>query len=231
MRLCTHIWGCFGRTMWARLTSRDCLVSNHTRRCPGPVDLPDKPLLGNKILRIAVVPQSLLLDLPRLNIVTPSAPGCFQAALPQTSVSVELQSHNLVALETEYHLQLTDKIAIRCCGPASKTKPAMPQMPTPNGRRMSTMSTQDQDFDAASLHTIMTGSNETMISANKSMFFLEMNPFAPVSVVLLHMLCKIPVKSPLPEPRAISARSRTLKRSFQRLLFGASWPRCGSLSL
>lgn len=57
---------------------------------------------------------------------------------------------------------------------------------------MSTMSTQDQDFDAGSLRTIMTGSNETIISANKSMFFLEMNPFAPVSVVLLHMLCKVP---------------------------------------
>lgn len=57
---------------------------------------------------------------------------------------------------------------------------------------MSTMSTQDQESEAASLHTIMTGSNETIISANQSMFFLEMNPFAPVSVVLLHMLCKVP---------------------------------------
>lgn len=76
----------------------------------------------------------------------------------------------------------------------------MSQMLAPNGRRMSTMSTagrslQDHEHDAASLHTIMTGSNETIISANKSMFFLEMNPFAPVSVVLLHMLCKVPKPS------------------------------------
>ena len=66
----------------------------------------------------------------------------------------------------------------------------------PNGRRMGTMSTPGrsipEELDAASLHTIMTGSNETIMSANKPMFFLEMNPFAPVSVVLLHMLCKIP---------------------------------------
>lgn len=66
------------------------------------------------------------------------------------------------------------------------------------------MSTQDQDFDAASLHTIKTGSNETMISANKSMFFLEMNPFAPVTVVLLHMLCKTPRRMSFPESHIVS---------------------------
>lgn len=57
---------------------------------------------------------------------------------------------------------------------------------------MSTPEPSIQDFDSASLRTIITGSNETMNSANKSMFFLEMNPFAPISVVLLHMLCKFP---------------------------------------
>lgn len=36
--------------LWVTLTSRDCLASNQTRRCPGPVGLPGKPLLGNKIL-------------------------------------------------------------------------------------------------------------------------------------------------------------------------------------
>ncbi|KAI3394896.1 hypothetical protein diail_2131 [Diaporthe ilicicola] len=73
----------------------------------------------------------------------------------------------------------------------------MAQMQTPNGRRMSTMSTpevsiQGQAIDSTSLHTVMTGSSETMISAKRPMFFLEMNPFAPVSVVLLHMLCCSP---------------------------------------
>lgn len=124
--------------------------------------------------------------------------------MPQQSpVAVKLLSPNIVALKTGKYPQLADSIAICCCGPANKTEPTMPQMLAPNGRRMSTMSTQDQDTEAASLHTIMTGSNETIISANKSMFFLEMNPFAPVSVVLLHMLCKVPVKSPpspLPPP-------------------------------
>lgn len=86
----------------------------------------------------------------------------------------------------------------------------MPQTLTPSGRRMSTISTQDQELDATSLHTIMTGSNETIISANKSMFFLEMNPFAPVSVVLLHMLCKAPSQVPSPETTYISASVQTL---------------------
>ncbi|KAK2600399.1 hypothetical protein N8I77_009936 [Diaporthe amygdali] len=83
-----------------------------------------------------------------------------------------------------------DSIAIYC---RFSSKDDMAQMPTCDGRQTSTISTpgtsiQEQAFEAASLHTVMTGSNETIISANKSMFFLEMNPFAPVSVVLLHML-------------------------------------------
>lgn len=43
-------------------------------------------------------------------------------------------------------------------------------------------------LDAPSLHTITSGSNETVIAETQSMFFLEMNPLAPVSVVLLHIL-------------------------------------------
>lgn len=196
--------------IWVTLTSRDSLASSQTRRCPGPVGLPEKSPWGNKTLRIAVVPQSLLLDLHRLKIVVSRSRSCFWAVPQQSLVAVELLSPNIIALQTGKHLQLADSISICRCGSASKTKSAMPQMLTPNGRRMSTMSTQDQDLDAASLHTIMTGSNETIISANKSMFFLEMNPFAPVSVVLLHMLCKVPVKCPLPKPHIISAPNTVL---------------------
>lgn len=96
----------------------------------------------------------------------------------------------------------------------------MPQTLTPSGRRMSTISTQDQELDATSLHTIMTGSNETIISANKSMFFLEMNPFAPVSVVLLHMLCKVPSQVPPPETTCISAPGKILQSLLQTALRG-----------
>lgn len=51
----------------------------------------------------------------------------------------------------------------------------------PSARRMSTRSIP------RSLQTIVSGSNETL-QEDQSMFFLEMNPFAPVSVVLLHVL-------------------------------------------
>ncbi|KUI55742.1 Putative 2-succinyl-6-hydroxy-2,4-cyclohexadiene-1-carboxylate synthase [Cytospora mali] len=66
----------------------------------------------------------------------------------------------------------------------------------PSARRMSTRSVtipgsstkSTQGSDAASLHTTASGSNETIIDEDQSMFFLEMNPLAPVSVVLLHVL-------------------------------------------
>lgn len=63
--------------IWVALTSRDSLASNQTRRCPGPVGLPEKSPWGNKTLRIAVVPQSLLLDLRRLKIVVSQSRSSF----------------------------------------------------------------------------------------------------------------------------------------------------------
>lgn len=84
---------------------------------------------------------------------------------------------------------------------------------------MSTPEHSVQDFDTASLQTIMTGSNETMISANKSMFFLEMNPFAPISVVLLHMLCKIPSQVSFWKTQLVSAPGTVLESSLRSLLF------------
>lgn len=66
----------------------------------------------------------------------------------------------------------------------------------PTSRRMSTRSVSISSSstkgppgsDAASLHTMTSGSDSKTIAEDESMFFLEMNPLAPVSVVLLHVL-------------------------------------------
>lgn len=58
-------------------------------------------------------------------------------------------------------------------------------MPAPGS---STKDASDAAADTTSLHTATSRSNETIVAEDQSMFFLEMHPLAPISVVLLHGL-------------------------------------------